>query len=97
MRYGIFEKLQLNYLYFRIKAVVFKYNYLMPHTFEVLCNTADINLLACILNNSCHVLHKLLLLIELSCYSMRPWSHNRELPIFDYLTKKCFITRMLYK
>src|SRR6218665_353467 len=67
-------------------------------TFEVLCNKTDSNLSACILNNnSCYVLHKLLPPIRITRYSMCPRSHNRELPVFVYLSKKCFLTRMLYK
>ena len=66
-------------------------------TFEVLCNKADSNLFACILNNPCHFLHKLLPPIRITRYSMDPRSHNRELHIFDYISKKCFLTRMLYK
>jgi len=63
-------------------------------TFEALCNKADSNLFACILNSPCHVLPKLLPPIRITRYSLRPRSHNRELPVFNYLSKKCF--RMLY-
>src|SRR6218665_473272 len=50
---------------------------LSTSTFEALCSKADSNLFACILNNPCHVLHKLLRPIRITRYSMRPRSHNR--------------------
>src|SRR6218665_1458747 len=86
---GIIRKLvRLGYLFF-----------LSTPTFDVLCNTADSNLLAIILNNSCHFLHKLLPPIKITRYSMRLRSHNRELPTLDsnIMSKKRFLTRMLYK
>ena len=49
-------------------------------SFETLCSNADTRLFACILHNPCHVLHKLLPPIKQSRYSLRPRSHNRELP-----------------
>jgi len=73
--------------------------YLPPSSpsFETLCSNADTRLFACILHNPCHVLHKLLPPIKQSRYSLRPRSHNRELPMFDNLSQKCFLARMLYK
>ena len=59
--------------------------------------TSTTKLFACILHNPCHVLHKLLTPIKQSRYSLRPRSHNRELPMFDSLSQKCFLARMLYK
>src|SRR6218665_3565390 len=71
--------------------------HLSTPTLYVLCNAADSNLFASILNNSCHGLHKLLTPISITRYSMRLRSHNREFLVFDYLSKKRFLTRMQYK
>jgi len=54
---------------------------------EVLCNKADSILFACILNNFCNALHKLLPMIRTTRYSMGTRSHNRELHVLDYLSK----------
>jgi len=66
-------------------------------SFEALCNNADASLFTSILHNPCHVLHKLLPSVKKSHYSMRPRFHNRELPMFDSLSQKLFLARMLYK
>src|SRR6218665_1140740 len=42
-----------------------------------------LSVFVCMLSNSCHVLHKLLLPIRITRYSMRTGSHNRELSVFD--------------
>src|SRR5688572_32438725 len=59
-------------------------------SFENLCSNADIRLFACIMQNPCHVLKKLLPPIKQSRKSLRPRSHNRELPMFYNLSQKCF-------
>ena len=59
-------------------------------SFKVLCNTTESSLFACILNNSCHVLHNLLPLIKITRYFMRTRSHNRELPMFDICLGNAF-------
>lgn len=66
-------------------------------TFDQLCSKADDALFAAILHDPGHVLHDLLPPIRISVYSLRPRSHNREIPRCDPLTGKGFITRLLYK
>src|SRR6218665_324789 len=70
------------------KLVRFCYLPLSTPTCEILCNKANSNLFACNLNNPCHVLHKLMPPIRITRYSMRHRSHNRELPMSDYLSMK---------
>lgn len=43
------------------------------------------------------VLHKLLLPIIYTCYSLRLGSYNRGLPGFDNLSEKCYLAKILYK
>src|SRR6218665_49608 len=64
------------YIYQSTMSVRLGYLPLSTHTFDVLCNTADNNLFACVLNNPFHVLHKLF-----TQYSMRPQSPNRDLSL----------------
>jgi hypothetical protein len=66
-------------------------------SFEVLCNKADASLFSSILHDPCHVLHSMLPPIKITGYSLRQRPHNRELPRFNFQSKKCFLARMLYK
>src|SRR6218665_1990302 len=52
------------------KWVRLSYLSLSAPTFEILCNKAGCNLLACIFNYSCHVLHKLLPPVRITRYSI---------------------------
>ena len=48
-------------------------------------------------SNPGHVLHDLLLPAQVTRYSIRLRSHNREIPCCDSLTVKEFVSRMLYR
>ena len=65
-------------------------------TIEELCAKADEALFSAVLSDPGHVLHRLLPPIRETGYSLRPRSHNRTIPQADPLTRKGFITRMLY-
>jgi hypothetical protein len=66
-------------------------------SFEKLCECADSSLFNMILHNPSHVLYRFLPPIRNVTYSLRPRPHNREIPCADTLTRRGFITRMLYK
>jgi len=63
---------------------------------EELCAKADVALFSAILSDPGHVLHALLPPIHQTGYSLRPRLHNHTIPRSDPLTRKGFITRMLY-
>src|SRR6218665_3526052 len=65
------------------KLVRLGYLPLSTPSFEVLCNTANSNLFACILNNSRYAWHRLIPPIRITLYSMRTRSRNREISRFD--------------
>ena len=64
--------------------------------FDDLCRRADSSLFSSVLHNPSHVLNGLLPPIKNVKYSLRPRSHNREIPHADALTRCGFITRMLF-
>ena len=64
--------------------------------FDDLCGHADSSLFSSVLHNPSHVLNCLLPPIKNVTYSLRPRSHNREIPHADALTRCGFITRMLF-
>jgi len=51
--------------------------YITPGFLPLSTTNLTPNPFACILNNTCRVLHKLLQLIRITRYSMHPRSHNR--------------------
>src|SRR6218665_2022850 len=59
------------------KLVRLGYLPLSTLSFEVLCNTADFSLFACILTNSCHLCISCYHRLGSLAYSMRPRSHKR--------------------
>ena len=85
----------------RLQAILdrlIRMNYLPEDnpTFEALCSTADGRLFAALLLNPGHVLNPLLPPLRPQPYSMRPRLHDRIIPRADNLTRKSFLTRMLY-
>ena len=69
-----------------------------PLSFEEMCHRQDDNLFAKILANDKHCLHHLLPPVRPVTLSLRNRPHNRTLPSNSTtLTKKTFITRMLFK
>ena len=86
----------------RINAIIRKLvrlNYLPADqmSFDDLCDRADSSLFSSMLHNPSHVLSCLLPPVKQVIYSLRPRTHNRVIPFVDTLTRKGFITRMLYK
>ena len=86
----------------RISAIIRKLvrlNYLPADqmSFDDLCDRADSSLFSSMLHNPSHVLSCLLPPVKQVTYSLRPRTHNRVIPFVDTLTRKGFITRMLYK
>ena len=65
-------------------------------SFEQLCQKADCNLFSTIISNPAHVLHQLLPPVKTVSYSLRPRTHNRIIPKANSLSRKTFVTRMLY-
>ena len=65
-------------------------------SFDVLSYRANSVLFSAVLHNPSHVLHDLLPPIKSIAYSLRPRSHNREIPMADTLTRMNFISHILY-
>ncbi len=61
-----------------------------------IANSQDKNLFARVLRNPSHVLHSSLPPINPQVHSLRPRSHNRLLTISSSLSRKNFMTRMLF-
>ena len=66
-------------------------------TFQVICDSTDVNLFSSILQNPDHVLHQLLPPVKHQNYSLRERAHNREIPFTrSAIFRKTFIMKMLY-
>jgi len=66
-----------------------------PHVQESM-DKIDTTLFSKVLANNFHVLHNLLPSIKTTAYSLRPRSHNRQLPVKSNSSIRNFIDRMLY-
>ena len=65
--------------------------------FQVICDSADVNLFSSILQNPDHVLHQLLPPVKHQYYSLHERTHNHEIPFTrSSIFKKTFIMKMLY-
>src|SRR5678816_3777239 len=56
-----------------------------------------LSLFSAIVSNPAHVLHQLLPPVKTVSYSLRPRTHNKIIPKANSLSRKIFVTRMLYR